>query len=338
MSKSKRATAPVDPEVLENRHRAKAAYYRKVLAQTGTLTDKQREFLVKWDLEHADAPGAKATKNGPRLTVDDLPKPAQPEEPAMPSAGAGAPAGDAPPPSDPPAAPVAASTPPPAPPKVAAKMSPPPAAKPAGRVAPPPPPVPPALAQAIGPDWRAEFGGGGAGADRRAVCVEAASYWQAALIAMADQITESGGDPIFDPRREDVAKALVLACDELIPPHVKITPKVHAAVVTTSLMAQRLFRAGKLREVREQKERNARMVTKLHAVPPPPAAPTAPTPVIDGAGTGRASPDPTPAAVSENRTEPAKPVLKPVPEDDPIDHNRGQVTRNDSPFAGKPIS
>ena len=294
-----------DPEAVQRkRDRNRASEIRTKLRDGLPITDEQRTFLASYDATNVGARGP--APSIPRLVDPPL------ETAAQPADGGGSPPGVGSEPA--PGAPAASPDPLP-------EAAPPPPAPPRALDVPPPPPAVVGMAG----DWRTKYGGGASGDElsRENVCLKGAELWQGVLIRMHEEIVESGGSPLFDPREASFARALVLACDDIIPPHVRISPKTHAVAVSSAILVQRAIRGKALKEKRDKKLSLERAADRLHAVAPPPP-PVVDVKLDDGAN-GRAAPAGDASTVRAPDTVSSSPVREPD-------------TRHDSPFAGKPFS
>lgn len=328
MSKSKSEIDAAKIAASKHHRATKRASEIRVRLNAGkTITDEQRRFLEGYDalvLERAGGAGHLLGRPTTR-TVDDTGSPpagsasAGSSEGTAEVPGAGplltteaarsATAGPVPSPQLPPPTVRTVAPPPPSPPRLTA----------------PPPPPPVQLGISPG-DWRLKYGAG-PGGDREFVCVQAAQYYTMLLIAVADQIKESGSNPLVNPRSEDFQKVVVLAMDELLPPTVKISPKVEVVGATSALLVQRLLRSKQFNEAKEKRESTARVNARLHSVPMP---------------SPRPAPEPEPAG-TDGRVAPSGDRTDTVREPDKaVTHERAPeakpAERTDSPFAGKPLA
>jgi hypothetical protein len=94
--------------------------------------------------------------------------------------------------------------------------------------------------------------GASAGAGQReATCQYLGSLWHGVLRQMAGHLREAGIDPVIDPDR--LAGAIVLAVDDLLPPHVELTPTLVAVGSSTALLAQRAIKRDEIAAARKKK-------------------------------------------------------------------------------------
>lgn len=74
------------------------------------------------------------------------------------------------------------------------------------------------------------------------------------LRVLADQIKASGVDPIVNP--DDLYGSIILTVDELMPEHVRLTPRARALAGTTAILAHRFMRRKEISEALDKQ--NAR--------------------------------------------------------------------------------
>lgn len=247
---------------IRRQRRDKAHYIRAKLAgrRTGEVSADERAWLAEY--EAAPHGGTKS-----------------------PTIGA-APAGDAVKPDAPGAETVPVEPELAVPPPPLESLQPPPAVKP-----PPPPkvlapllgamPTPPrVIADAPSGGKRARWqdrhtyiaGGGDDG--REQACIFVASYWHGALKQMADALRDAGIAPYVEP--DALIGALILTCDELLPPEFAVTAPIVAATGSSALLAQRFMKRVQIKAAQDAKKIAESSSRPINAAPPPPIEPTPP--------------------------------------------------------------
>lgn len=204
----------------------RASKLRDKLKRTGAITDDEREWLDAYE----------AAKGN----VDDIDAPPDDAPPVV----------EAVPPTDDVAPPPAAADDVAAPPVVAAEL---PKA--------PPLPRPPRIERASDDDdggkkkggkgWRAKYEDDDSDG-REATCKAVADQWHGGLKVLADQIKASGVDPIVDPDR--LYGAIILTVDEIMPDHVRLSPRARAVAGTTAIVVHRFIRR---KEIAENQKRDS---------------------------------------------------------------------------------
>lgn len=212
----------------------RASKLRERLKLGVKITDDDREWLAAYE-------AAKIAEVAERSAA---PLPRDDDEPASPAP----PSDDATPPpvGDVPTAPIE-DAPPPPPPDV--DPLPPPRAPPLPR-----PPRPDRderqdkKADGGKPrgDWRAKYNDGDASDGRETTCKIVADQWHGALKMLAEQIKASGVDPIVDP--DKLYGAIVLTVDEIMPDHVRLSPRARALAGTTAIVVHRFVRRKEIAE------------------------------------------------------------------------------------------
>jgi hypothetical protein len=135
-------------------------------------------------------------------------------------------------------------------------------------------------------DWRAKYkdGFGGVGG-REATVTELAKVWTGILESLCEGMREAGIEPRMDPKQ--LYPSIVLVVDEVLPPHVELTPKMVAVGGTTVLVVQRFMNRKAIADV-EKKKRDAADLSSRTAerrarvddiAEQPAAAPATPDPV-----------------------------------------------------------
>jgi hypothetical protein len=101
-------------------------------------------------------------------------------------------------------------------------------------------------------DWRAKYaeGFGGQGG-RETTVVELAKVWRGVLESLCDGMRSAGIEPKVDPAM--LYPSIVLVVDELLPPHVELTPKMVAVGGTSVLLVQRFVNRKEIADVEKRK-------------------------------------------------------------------------------------
>lgn len=238
--------AALDQRRLAKNRKDRASYYRTRLAEGKTLTEEQARFLAEYDGKpHGNSQAAADERDAAVAAAGESPEPAAPEADDDDDDDAE----DGPTP----VADVITTTKAPPPPEAAPPFV---AAAPlpgAPRTADPPVPIRKEKEKAH--RWQddvalpANMPGGN---PRFATCFWIAKYWHGALKQMTDAMKEADIDPIFNV--DDMAGIFILAVDEILPPHVTLTPKLMAAATTSGIVTQRFVRSKAIESARAKKE------------------------------------------------------------------------------------
>lgn len=160
--------------------------------------------------------------------------------------------------------------------------------------------------RASGARWQDDYQGvpgGGPQNGRQAACVYLGQVWHGVLVQWADALREVDVRPLIEP--DELAGALVLTLDQVLPAEVELTPEMFAAVGSSALLAQRFFHREKIAAARERKAnaerfRTARPIPKddrpsapvgVDARPPEPPPPMVALTVVPGPVSVEATPD-----------------------------------------------
>ncbi len=114
---------------------------------------------------------------------------------------------------------------------------------------------------------------------REQVCTYVADAYVGILEIMAGQLKDIGVDPLIEPSA--IRSMVVLACDNLLPQEVAITPEAVVAIGTGATLFQRLKHGKAIAEHEQGKvmrERVNRMRSAAPVEPPPAPAPSSPPP------------------------------------------------------------
>lgn len=103
--------------------------------------------------------------------------------------------------------------------------------------------------------WRAKYGDYNG---RELLCASLGEFWHGATMRMSEYIVDNGGKPFIDGRDEEKSKRwygiLVLAVDEILPPHVTAAPKLVAAVGTSAMLVQAALTANEKRSAKKPQQ------------------------------------------------------------------------------------